>query len=154
MAGEKVNNERCMMRHKFNSVNVSTVIFNQRGQVLLGKRSDDEDVYPGLWCIPGGKIDIESCEDGMIEKNLKREVNEEVGIEIEPIFYLTSNCLLKGKEAKLYMIFVSEHVSGVPSALDKTVEIKWSNIEELSPKMLTPKTFDNIHKASDRRISM
>lgn len=129
------------MRHDFDSVNVSTIIFNKKGQVLLGKRSLDEDVYPGLWCIPGGKIDVESCEDGVIENNLKREVKEEVDIEIEPIFYLTSNCLLNHGEAKLYLIFVSEHLSGTPLALDDT-------------EMLTPRTHENIHKASDRRVSM
>lgn len=142
------------MRHNFNSVNVSTIIFNNKGQVLLGKRSMDEDVYPGLWCIPGGKIDIEPCEDGIIEKNLKREVKEEMGIEIEPIFYLTSNCLVNGDEAKLYLIFVSEHVSGSPMALDGTEEVRWFNFEELTPEMLTPRTYDNIHKASDRRVSI
>ncbi|KKQ81453.1 MAG: NUDIX hydrolase [Parcubacteria group bacterium GW2011_GWF2_38_76] len=142
------------MRHNFNSVNVSTIIFNQKGQVLLGKRSMDEDVYPGLWCIPGGKIDVEPCEDGVIEKNLQREVREEIGIEIEPVFYLTSNCLLNGDEAKLYLIFVSEHISGDPRALDGTEQVKWFDIEELSHDMLTPRTFDNIHHASDRRISL
>lgn len=142
------------MRHNFNSVNVSTIIFNHKGQVLLGKRSMDEDVYPGLWCIPGGKIDVEPCEDGIIENNLKREVKEEMGIEIEPIFYLTSNCLVNGDEAKLYLIFVSEHVSGNPLALDGTEEVRWFNFEELTPEMLTPRTYDNIHKASDRRVSI
>ena len=56
------------MQHKFDSVNVSTIIFNKKDQVLLGKRSMSEDVYPGLWCVPGGKIDVEPCEDAAIEK--------------------------------------------------------------------------------------
>lgn len=142
------------MKHKFNSVNVSTIIFNNKGQVLLGKRSMNEDVYPGLWCIPGGKIDVEPCEDGIIENNLKREVKEEMGIEIEPIFYLTSNCLVGGDEAKLYLIFVSEHVSGNPQGLNDTEEVRWFNFEELTPETLTPRTYDNIHKASDRRVSI
>ncbi len=142
------------MRHSFDSVNVSTIIFNRKGQVLLGKRSMDEDVYPGLWCVPGGKIDVEACEGEIIENNLKREVKEEIGIEIEPLFYLASNCLIKGDEAKLYLMFVSEHVAGEPFALDGTEEVKWFEIDELTPEMLTPKTYDNIQKASDKRISL
>ena len=135
------------MRHNFDSVNVSTIIFNDKNQVLLGKRSMDEDVYPGLWCVPGGKIDVEPCDDRIIEKNLAREVLEEIGIEIEPLFYLSSNCLIKGDEAKLYLMFVSKHISGEPTALEDTDEVRWFDVDELTIEMLTPKTYDNIHKA-------
>lgn len=152
--GASILKERNNMRHNFNSVNVSTIIFNQKGQVLLGKRSMSEDVYPGLWGIPGGKVDVEPCDNGAIETNLKREVKEEIGIEIEPIFYLTSNCLVKGDEAKLYLIFVSEHLSGEPAALEDTEEVKWFALDELTPEMLTPRTYDNIGKASERRVSI
>lgn len=36
-------------------VNVSVVIFNNN-KILIQKRSSDEDVFPGLWGIPGGTL--------------------------------------------------------------------------------------------------
>ena len=73
-----------------------------------------------------------------------------MGIEIDPKFYLASNCLVKDNESKLYLVFVSEHVSGKPLPLEDTEEVKWFNVIDLSPEMLTPKTYENIIRASDR----
>jgi len=135
------------MRHAFDSVNVSTVIFNDNKQVLLAKRSMREDVYPGLWCIPGGKLDVTNCDEGVIEKNLLREVREEVGIEIKLLSYVASNSLVSEDEAKLYMIFISKYISGNATALDDTDDVRWFNIEDISEDMLTPKTYKNIARA-------
>lgn len=135
------------MKHHFDSVIVSTVIFNEKKQVLLGKRSMSEDVYPGLWGIPGGKVEVEGCDDDIIEKNLKREVKEEMGIEISPLFFLASNCLVNGDKTKLYLNFVSEYISGEPEALEDTEEVKWFEVGDLTEEMLTPKTYENILKA-------
>ena len=136
------------MRHNFDSVNVSTIIFNRQGQVLLGKRSMDEDVYPGLWGIPGGKIDVTEFENGIVEHNLYREVKEEMGITIKIVDYLSSNSLEAEGQAKLYLIFISEYISGTPQALEDTVEVRWFDPKELTPAMLTPKTYHNIIDAS------
>ena len=34
------------------------VVFNQRDQVLLLKRSPDHKLFPNEWCLPGGKVDM------------------------------------------------------------------------------------------------
>ena len=60
----------------------SIVLINEEGEFLLGKRSMDEDVFPGLWSIPGGKVEIANMEIHILENNVKREVLEEFGIEV------------------------------------------------------------------------
>lgn len=56
---------------------VGAVIISNDGHVLLGKNKQG-GVFEGLWVIPGGGID-----DGeTIEQALRREVLEEVGIDI------------------------------------------------------------------------
>ena len=56
----------------------SAWIMNQDGQILLQRRSFDKKKNPGKWAKTGGHVDAgETCTDA-----LKREVLEEIGIEI------------------------------------------------------------------------
>jgi 8-oxo-dGTP pyrophosphatase MutT (NUDIX family) len=126
---------------------VSAVILNDNKQVLLGKRSEEEDVFPGLWGIPGGKVEVEESGMDTIENALKREALEEMGVEIQPKDYLESSCRVVGDSAKLYIIFSAEHIGGTPTALEDTVEVKWADFDSLSPTDLTPHTYENIKQA-------
>ena len=56
---------------------VVAVILNEDGEVLLTKRNVPP--FQGEWVMPGGKIDLGEP----IVKALKREVWEEVGLEVE-----------------------------------------------------------------------
>ena len=55
----------------------AAAIFNPEGQLLIAKRSDDQH-QGGLWEFPGGKVEA----DETIENALKRELHEEIGIEV------------------------------------------------------------------------
>lgn len=126
---------------------VSAVIFNDRRQVLLGKRSLNEDVFPGLWGIPGGKVEAEAGAN-IIERTLQREVREEMGIDVECGQYLESACRVKGDEGKIYLVFNARHVNGEPQALEDTDEVRWWNIADLHESELTPHTYQNILDAA------
>ncbi|MDE1833395.1 MAG: NUDIX domain-containing protein [Candidatus Micrarchaeota archaeon] len=53
-------------------------IINQRGELLLVKRGEDNPHKPGVWEIPGGRLELgESPFEG-----LKREVEEETGLDV------------------------------------------------------------------------
>ncbi|MCX7881256.1 MAG: NUDIX domain-containing protein [Patescibacteria group bacterium] len=57
---------------------IGAFIINNKGEILIVKKSLEEKIDAGLWTIPGGKIKKkENIVDG-----LKREIKEEVGIEI------------------------------------------------------------------------
>ncbi|MGB2791584.1 MAG: NUDIX domain-containing protein, partial [Candidatus Moraniibacteriota bacterium] len=57
---------------------VHALIVNADGEVLLIKRSETEDVLPGVWDIPGGTLeDGEDPKDGAT-----REVKEETNLEV------------------------------------------------------------------------
>ncbi len=56
-------------------VAVSAVVANERGEILLQKRTDNE-----LWGLPGGAMDLgESVSQAVV-----REVREETGLEVQP----------------------------------------------------------------------
>lgn len=109
-------------------VNSSVVILNGQNHVLLAKRSENEDVYPGLWCIPGGKLE---ATDSCLEEGLRREVREEIGVEISDIKLMENDTNFKSDINKLYLIFIAKYESGDPQPLDSTEEIAWFDIDEL-----------------------
>ncbi len=127
-------------------VNLSVIVFNSKGEVLLIKRSLDEEVYPGLWGIPGGKLD---SADKNLEEGLAREVKEETGILINKDLKLISNNVFVSPENnKVYLVFTAKYESGEPKPLEDTEEVRWFGHEELPPKEdFTPFTFDLISKA-------
>lgn len=54
------------------------IIFNAQGEILIAKRPDDK-MLGGLWEFPGGKQELEES----IESTIKREFDEEIGIQIQ-----------------------------------------------------------------------
>lgn len=61
-------------------VSVYALIQNSKGKYLFIKRAQN-DSMPGVWEVPGGKMDYgEEPKD-----SLKREAMEEVGLNIEPL---------------------------------------------------------------------
>jgi mutator protein MutT len=109
-------------------VNSSAVILNDKNQVLLAKRSMDEDVYPGLWGIPGGKLDNT---DACLEDGLRREIREEVGIEISDIKLIESHAFCTEELNKVYLHFSARYVSGEPQPLEDTEKVHWFNLDNL-----------------------
>ncbi|MCX6732848.1 MAG: NUDIX domain-containing protein [Candidatus Roizmanbacteria bacterium] len=67
------------MYEKYISIlSVGAFIFNKKKQLLVVKKSVNEQIDAGLWTIPGGKIYPQEH----ILVGLRREVLEEVGLEI------------------------------------------------------------------------
>lgn len=56
---------------------VSTVVVNDKFQLLISRRNDDVEALAGYWQFPGGKVDgNEECKNAAI-----RELEEETGID-------------------------------------------------------------------------
>jgi 8-oxo-dGTP diphosphatase len=121
-------------------VNVSTVIVKD-DTFLMIKRADDEDVFPGLWGIPGGTVEHT---DTTLIKALERECLEEVGIEIINSSMIADDIRTKDDQGSIYIVYTSEHLSGEPKALDGTAKAVWLSIEEIRTLELTPRTLDMI----------
>ena len=86
-----------MKKEDFHTI-ASTAIIFKRGKVLIAQRNANEKSWPLLWVVPGGKLQygdykkIKRNKDGLwynaVEMSLRREVKEEVGLEIKNIDYI------------------------------------------------------------------
>ena len=64
---------------KYQKIGVTAFILNDNHQVLLIRRSDKEKFLPNYYEMPGGKLEFGES----MEEALKREIREEVNLEIE-----------------------------------------------------------------------
>ena len=101
------------------------VIWNDQHQVLIDRRPQ-KGLLGGLWEFPGGKIEpgetIEAC--------IQREIQEEIGIEIEVGAHLiTVDHAYTHFKVRLE-VYHCYHRSGEPQAIECD-EVRWVSLEEL-----------------------
>lgn len=111
-------------------LSVGAFIFNQDKELLIVKKSPEEQIDAGLWTIPGGKIYPQEH----ILVGLKREVLEEVGLEIESIEWIGEDVFQNRNS-----MFHAEHfmckTKNTSVALEKKLtEYKWiSGLTDIAP---------------------
>ena len=118
---------------KFYSVIVNSVIVNDEGKVLIAQRSPNEGHEGGKWSIPGGKIESVGEEHDVLLKNIKKEILEEVGVEIfDEIVLVHDNTFTRSNgDDVLALIFLCKYKSGEVKPLEDTVDVRWIGKEEI-----------------------
>lgn len=100
---------------------------DERGRVLLARRAQDPSA--GRWDIIGGFMD----EFEQPLATLRREVREELDVEIEPLDFVAAVSDRYGAEgsATLNLCWTARIVSGEPRPSDELGEIRWFAPDEL-----------------------
>ena len=110
---------------------VNVVVVNDAGEVLMIRRSDNDN-----WAVPGGAIDLG---ESMVEAAI-RETREESGIEcritgIVGIYTDPRHVILytSNGEARqeFSIVLTASVVSGTPTPSDESSEVAWVGREEL-----------------------
>ena len=108
---------------------VAILLFTKDGRVLLEERSFKKDHEPGAWRIPAGHI--LSGEDP--ENMAKKEVFEELGIKINPVFYGKKFSISEGRESRFFWIYyaiLNENIK-INVNKDESETIEWIKVGEL-----------------------
>lgn len=122
---------------------VSGFVRDDRGRLLVIRRSADEESFPGMLAIPGGTIEAEdtgALETDTVENNLIREIQEETNVTVTTGKWLESTCMVKDGKAKLYLFFECNLADDVNSLLtsDETPEVFWADLQSINVDECTP----------------
>ena len=143
-----------------------TAIIVKDGKYLIMRRSSAKERFPGLWTVPGGKLEtsdyLKMKKDtvyywyNVLERTLKREVNEEVGIEIKNIGYLTSLATVhKDSAPSLVISCIAEYAGGeVNLQKEESDDFAWVSSEEAKNYALIDGIYDEIVMADKKRTGL
>ena len=110
---------------------IAIAVFNQKGEVLIQQRSLKKKTGPGEWKVSAAGH-VEAGEDP--KKACVREVKEELGIRVDPIYFTKSFVEdSKHNESKFYWIYYAI-VTDTPDLLlddDEVADVKWIRPEDL-----------------------
>ncbi|MFH1585822.1 MAG: NUDIX domain-containing protein [archaeon] len=119
----------------------ATVIIVKDGKFLITKRADWEKAFPGQWTVPGGKLEVldYALRDkdtsvhwyNVLEYLAKKEVREEVGLEIKNIEYVTSLVYIRSDNIPSLIISLwAEPIGDQVKLCPALTEYKWVALEE------------------------
>jgi 8-oxo-dGTP pyrophosphatase MutT (NUDIX family) len=120
---------------------VATCILVKDGKFLITKRAEWEKAFPGKWTVPGGKLEVLDYvlkeKDtshhwyNVFEDLVKKEVKEEVGLEIKNINYVTSMVYIRSDKIPTIIVSLwAEPVGENIRLCGAMTDYKWVNLEE------------------------
>jgi 8-oxo-dGTP pyrophosphatase MutT (NUDIX family) len=127
-------------KSKAHYISVTGIIVRD-GKFLIAKRAATEKAFPNKWTVPGGKLVMEDYINkpkdtsqhwyNIFEKNLKREVMEEVGLELKDIKYLTSLSFIRDDGIPTVIVSMfADYCDGEIKLCPDLTEYKWVSLEE------------------------
>lgn len=133
---------------KLYSVIVNSVIINSEGRVLIAQRSPNESHEGGRWSIPGGKIESTGEEHDVLLKNIKKEILEEVGVEIfDDIILVHDNTFTRSNgDDVLALVFLCKYKKGEAKPLEDTIDVRWIEKDEVDNYQFPPNVKEYVLK--------
>ncbi|MDF2536704.1 MAG: hydrolase [Bacillales bacterium] len=115
-------------------VNVEGVI-RKNDKWLIIERSQKEENAGGLLSLVGGKVDIEGNSSDILERTVKREILEEVGVKVKDrLNYIHSTTFVTDTgDNVMDIVFLCEYESGeaFPKSPEEVEKVLWLTTEEV-----------------------
>lgn len=127
-------------REENNSLRVVAALVYRDGKILFAQRQKGKHL-PALWEFPGGKVERGETD----QEALKRELQEEVGVDIEvgPCCFETRyGYVTRAVHLRVFRCRISQ---GEPRALDVKA-VKWVHRQDLTKLNVPPADLSFIHE--------
>ncbi|MBI4023105.1 NUDIX domain-containing protein [Candidatus Berkelbacteria bacterium] len=141
-----------------------TAIIVKDGKYLITRRAPTKKRFPGMWTVPGGKLETADYTSlpkdttdywyNVLEQVLRREVQEEVGIAITNITYLTSLATVHADgHPSLVISCVADYEAGeVRLQPEETDDFRWVSTDEAQTYPLIDGIHDELIMADAQRL--
>lgn len=164
MPAKKISLEKAKTNKLFYLVANAVIFRDKDSKCLILKRSENENVHPGKWAIPGGKLewsDLEISEsthlydhvydfENAIEDLLIREAKEEAGINIcGPFLFIRDVAFIRPDGIPVMLVsFMARYHSGEIKLEEEAFsDYRWVGVSELSAYDLIEGVDEEIKKA-------
>ncbi|QRF22416.1 NUDIX domain-containing protein [Alicyclobacillus sp. TC] len=136
-------------------VNVEAAIYRDDVWLVI-RRSLKESHAAGMISLVGGKVEHEGNQSDILERTLRREIAEEVGIEVsDAIHYVHSTSFVADDgDNVIDVVFLCEYLNGeaVCKSPDEVDAVLWLPIEQVLGDDATPPwTKESLKLAHDMR---
>lgn len=119
----------------------STAIIRKDGKYLIVQRSLNKKAFPGRWTVPGGGLELEDyintpkqTPDAWyfpVIESLKREIKEEVGVEVGKLDYLLDVAFVRPDGIPVITLsYYCDWKSGEIQLNEESKNYKWVSVEE------------------------
>ena len=121
------------------------VVYNDRDEFLVIRRSSKEIHAAGQIAYPGGKVDHHKVTvNDILEKNCREEILEETGVEVEDkMEYLNSHCFIRNDG--IYVVgtlFLCKYKSGkLRPEPGESDEVFWMKFADMDKNKMIPQVY-------------
>jgi 8-oxo-dGTP pyrophosphatase MutT (NUDIX family) len=140
----------------------TTIIYKSYHTFLITKRSPAKKVHPNKWTVPGGGLNTDdyintppSTSDGKqwygaLENSLRREIKEEVNLEIgKPEFLVDLTFIRPDGVPVLVLSYFAPYVSGEVVLDEDATEFAWVTLEQAKNYDLIDGIWDEIRQVDE-----
>lgn len=152
------------MDKELHRIAITGIIYNDEGKYLVTKRSLEKKAFPGMWTVPGGGINVDDYVNlppthaagqwyNVVEMTLRREILEEVNVEIEKPEYLLDLTFIRPDNVPVLVLsYLCKYKSGevkVDGDGGDTIDFAWATLDELKSYDLIPGILEEIEMVND-----
>ena len=116
-------------------VGCGALILNDKNETLLVKRGVSSKNEAGVWSKPGGAVEFGE----RVEDAVKREIKEELGVDIEltKLLGFTNHIIKSENQHWVTFSYLAKIIEGEPRIMEpeKIAKIKWFNLRSLPEKL-------------------
>ncbi|HEY7627219.1 MAG TPA: NUDIX domain-containing protein [Ilumatobacteraceae bacterium] len=123
-----------MRRRRLQHRSVGIAVMSSDGRLLIHRRSDDKDIWPGWWDIAAGGVVTagESYDDAA-----RRELAEELGIVDAKFHYIGAARFADEQLAAIFHLYRVVHDGPFSFDDGEIVEVRWVTLSELEAMRVT-----------------
>ena len=123
-------------------ISLTTIIYSTEGKYLITQRALTRKAFPGKWTVPGGGLNVDDYIHskptnaagqwyGALTTTIKREIREEVGLEIGKAEYLLDITFIRPDGVPVLILsYYAPYVSGDVKHDDETIGSAWVTAKE------------------------